>query len=65
MSLKDLFSRATRSIDTSDYEYYDEWRRRSPEDEHMSLEEYNEMRTQEDYGEKNYFADDDDSNDRY
>lgn len=48
-----------------EYEYYDEWLNRDDEDRNISLDEYEEMRSCEDYGDDRYFDDDDDSNDRY
>ena len=48
-----------------EYEYYDEWLNRDDEDRNISLDEYEEMRSSEDYGDDRYFDDDDDSNDRY
>ena len=48
-----------------EYDYYDDWLNRSDEDRGISLDEYEEMRSCEDYGHDRYFDDDDDSNDRY
>lgn len=48
-----------------DYNYIDEWNNRDDELENMSLDDYEEMRSIEDYGDDSYFDDDDDSNDRY
>ena len=48
-----------------EYEYYDEWLNRDPEEDHISLDEFEEMRSIEDYGEGSCFDDDDDSNDPY
>ena len=48
-----------------EYEYYDEWENRDDEYRNMSLDEYEEMRSIEDYGDDSYFDDDDDSNDPY
>ncbi|MBQ2823216.1 MAG: hypothetical protein IJF18_01395 [Oscillospiraceae bacterium] len=49
-----------------EYEYYDEWLQRDPELYDMSLDEYEEMRCMEDYGDDTYDSDyDDDSYDPY
>ena len=47
-----------------DSEYFEEWENRDPELSHMSLEDYDYMRSCEDYGYDNDY-DDDDSNDPY
>jgi len=47
-----------------EYNYYDEWLERDDEEQDISLDEYEEMRSIEDYGDDSYF-DDDDSNDPY
>lgn len=47
------------------YNYFDEWQNRDDEDRNISLDDYEEMRSIEDYGDDSYFDDDDDSNDRY
>lgn len=49
----------------NDYEFYDEWRNRDAEDRNLSLDEYEELRCIEEYGDDSYYDDDDDSNDRY
>ena len=51
--------------DPDDYEFYDEWVNRSDDEQDISLERYDEMRCIEEYGDSNYFDDDDDSNDQY
>lgn len=48
-----------------EYNYYDEWKNRGDEERSISLDEYEELRSIEDYGDNRYFDDDDDSNDRY
>ena len=48
-----------------EYDYYDEWLSRNDEERNISLDEYEEMCSSEDYGDDRYFDDDDDSNDRY
>ena len=48
-----------------DYSYFDEWQNRDDEDRNISLDDYEEMRAIEDYGDERYFDDDDDSDDRY
>lgn len=45
-----------------EYNYYDEWLDRDDEEQDISLDEYEEMRSIEDYGDDSYFDDDDDSN---
>lgn len=53
------------SYDPEDYEHYEEWCNRDPELAHMSLEEFDEMRCIEDYGDNFSIDDDDDSYDNY
>lgn len=48
-----------------EYEFYDEWLNRDDDESSIGLEEYNDMRCIEEYGEDNYFDEDDDSNDKY
>lgn len=48
-----------------DYEFYDDWCSRDPEESNIGLDEYNNMRCVEEYGDNRYFDDDDDSNDPY
>lgn len=48
-----------------DYEFYDDWANRDEEERGISLDEYNEMRCIEEYGDDSDFDDDDDSNDPY
>ena len=48
-----------------EYEFYDEWKNRPDEEAHISLDDYNDMRCAETYGDPSPFADDDDSNDKY
>lgn len=48
-----------------EYNYYDEWLNRSNEEQNIRLDEYEEKRSIEDYGDDSYFDDDDDSNDSY
>ena len=48
-----------------EYNCYDEWLDRDDEEQDISLDEYEEMRSIEDYGDDSYFDDDDDSNDPY
>ena len=47
---KDQIEEETYDSNYEDYEFYDEWLNRDMELEHMSLEEYNELRCMEDYG---------------
>lgn len=46
-----------------DYEFYDEWENRSDEDRNLSLDEYEEQRCIEEYGDDFDYDDDDDSYD--
>ena len=48
-----------------EYEFYDEWLNRSEEEHDIGLEDYNDMRCIEEYGEEKYFDEDDDSDDPY
>lgn len=48
-----------------EYEYYDEWLNRDPDLWELTLDEYEEMRCIEDYGDTAYYSDDDDSFDPY
>ena len=48
-----------------DFEFFEEWQNRDEEEYGISLEDYNEMRCIEMYGDENYFDDDDDSNAPY
>jgi hypothetical protein len=48
-----------------EYDYYDEWLGRDDEERNISLDEYDEMRSCEDYGDDRFFDDDDNSNDRH
>ena len=52
-------------MDPEDYEFYEEWLDRDEQD--ISLEDYNEMRCIEEYGDDNsdYYDEDDDSDNRY
>ena len=52
-------------MDPEDYEFYEEWLDRDEQD--ISLEDYNEMRCIEEYGDDNsdYYDEDDDSDDWY
>ena len=49
----------------NEYEFYEDWLNRDGDENSIGLEEYNEMRCIEEYGDENYFAEDDDSNDPY
>ena len=48
-----------------EYEFYDEWLNRSEEEHSIDLEDYNDMRCIEEYGEEKYYDEDDDSDDPY
>ena len=48
-----------------DYQYYDDWKNRSDEERNITLDEYEEMRSIEDYGSDRDHDDDDDSFDCY
>lgn len=48
-----------------EYEFYEDWLNRDGDENGIGLEEYNEMRCIEEYGDENYFVEDDDSNDPY
>lgn len=54
-------------MDPEDYEFYEEWLDRDDDEQDISLEDYNEMRCIEEYGDDNsdYYDEDDDSDDRY
>jgi len=52
-------------MDPLDYEFFDDWNNRSDDEYDISLDDYNEMRCCEEYGDDSYFDDDDDSNDPY
>ena len=54
-------------MDPGDYEFYEEWLDRDDDEQDISLEDYNEMRCIEEYGDDNldYYDEDDDSDDRY
>lgn len=47
-----------------DYEFYEDWCNRDDDEYNIGLEDYNEMRCIEEYGDDSYY-DDDDSNDPY
>lgn len=51
--------------ESSDYEFYNDWSNRDGDEYDISLEDYNEMRCIEEYGDDFSFDDDDDSNDPY
>lgn len=48
-----------------DYEFYDDWVNRDEEERGIGLDDFDEMRSIEEYGENSYFDDDDDSDDPY
>lgn len=48
-----------------EYEFYEDWLNRDGDENGIGLEEYNEMRCIEEYGDENYLDEDDDSNDPY
>lgn len=48
-----------------EYEFYEEWCNRSDDEYNIGLEDYNDMRCAEEYGDDNYYDYDDDSNDSY
>lgn len=48
-----------------DYEFYEEWLNRDNDEYNISLDDYDEMRCIEEYGDSFHFDDDDDSNDPY
>ena len=54
-------------MDPEDYEFYEEWLDRDDDEQDISLEDYNEMRCIEKYGDDNsdYYDEDNDSDDRY
>lgn len=60
-----MFNDNQGGIDMSDYEFYEEWENRSEEEHDISLEDYNNARTVEEYGGESYYDDDDDSDDPY
>ena len=48
-----------------DYEFYDDWCNRDGDEYDISLDDYNDMRCVEEYGDDSYYDDDDDSDDPY
>ena len=54
-------------MDPEDYEFYEEWLDRDDDEQDISLEDCNEMRCIEEYGDDNsdYYDEDDDSDNRY
>lgn len=53
-------------MESKEYEFYDDWCNRDNEEYDIGLDEYNEMRCVEEYGDPDSFVDDnDDSDDPY
>ena len=48
-----------------DYEFFDDWCNRDDDEHDISLDDYNDMRCEEEYGDDSYYDSDDDSNDPY